>query len=357
MSEALEPRDNPDLIGQEAAEHAFLQAWESGRLAHAWLLTGPRGIGKATLAFRIARFALSGGAAPAAGLFGDAEPATLQMSTDHSIFRRVASGGHADFKLIERGWADDKQSRRKSEITIDEVRDVGGFLSLTPAEGGWRVVIVDAADEMNRNSANAILKILEEPPKRALLLLVSHSPGRLLPTIRSRCRRLAMPPLSHAVVTKLIRQHQPEMAEDEAAALATLAGGSIGRALALHAQGGLSLYAEMLALLEKLPQLPIGALHDFSDRIGRQADDIALFGELLTGWLADAAAAAAGGPRRAVLEGEAETQQRLVLRTGLERWAAIWEKIGTLFERADAVNLDGKQVVMSAFLTLEKACK
>jgi DNA polymerase-3 subunit delta' len=156
----LEPRANPELIGQDGAEAEFLQAWQSGRLAHAWLITGPRGIGKATLACRIARFALSGGPAPA-GLFGEVEPPSLQMSADHPVFKRVASGGHADFKLIERGWADDKQSKRKNEITIDDVRDIGGFMALTPAEGGWRVVVVDAADEMNRNSANAILKILE----------------------------------------------------------------------------------------------------------------------------------------------------------------------------------------------------
>jgi DNA polymerase-3 subunit delta' len=355
--DALDPRANPELIGQEAAERAFLQAWNSGRLAHAWLLTGRRGIGKATLAFRIARFVLAGGAPPSAGLFGAEEPAGLQMSTDHSVFRRIASGGHADFKLIERGWADDKHGRRKSEITIDEVRDVGAFLALTPAEGGWRVVIVDAADEMNRNSANAILKILEEPPKRALLLLVSHSPGRLLPTIRSRCRRLAMPPLADKAVAELLRRRHPDLPEDEASALANLSGGSIGRALALHGQGGLALYGDMIGLLERLPQLPLTALHEFSDRIGRQSDDVALFGELLTGWLADAAATAAGGPVRAVLADEAELQRKLVGRAGLERWSALWEKTGSLFERAVAVNLDGKQVVLNAFLGLEKACR
>jgi DNA polymerase-3 subunit delta' len=355
--DTLEPRANPELLGQEAAERAFLQAWRSGRLAHAWLLTGPRGIGKATLAFRIARFALAGGVQAPAGLFGEPEPASLQMPTDHSVFRRVASGGHADFRLVERGWADDKHSRRKSDITVDEVRDIGGFLALTPAEAGWRVVIVDSADEMNRSSANAILKILEEPPKRALLLLVSHSPGRLLPTIRSRCRRLALPPLANPLVAGLLRKHRPDLAEDEAKGLAALSGGSIGRALALHRQGGLALYGEMVGLLERLPQLPVTALHDFSDRIGRQSDHVALFGELWTSWLADAAASAAGGPSRTVLAGEAELQQRLVARTGLERWSVLWEKTGALFERADAVNLDGKQVVLQAFLSLEKLCR
>jgi len=355
--EPLDPRDNTELVGQGAAENSFLQAWDSGRLAHAWLLTGPKGIGKATLAFRIARFVLAGGNDSAGGLFGDAAPATLVMSSDHPVFRRIASGGHADFKLIERGWSDDKQTKRKSEITVDDVRDVGSFMSLTPAEGGWRVVIVDAADEMNRNSANAILKVLEEPPKRALMLLVCHSPGRILPTIRSRCRRLTLPPLSRDTVTELLRRHHPELSVAELQGLAALADGSIGRALSLHEQGGMDLYGAMVGLLGSLPKLPGGALHDFADRIGRQAESVALFGELFAGWLAQGALRAAGGPGAEVVAGEADLQRRLVARAGLERWTALWERISSLFERADAVNLDGKQVILNAFLAVEKTCR
>ena len=355
----LSPRDNPDLIGQDAAEKSFLQAWESGRLAHAWLITGPKGIGKATLAFRIARFVLAGGGnSSGGGLFGDAAPpATLHMAPDHPVFRRISSGGHADFKLIERGWSDDKKAKRKSEITIDDVRDVGSFMSLTAGEGGWRVVLVDAADEMNRNSANAILKVLEEPPKRALLLLLGHSPGRLLPTIRSRCRRLTLPPLSHQTVMTLLSRRHPEMPAAERQGLAALAEGSIGRALALHEQGGMDLYAAMVGLLNGMPKLPGSALHDFAEKIGRQADSVALFGELFSGWLAQAARRAAAGQGTEVVAGEGELQKRLVARTGLERWTALWERISNLFDRADAVNLDGKQVILNAFLTVEKACR
>jgi DNA polymerase-3 subunit delta' len=356
--EILSPRDNPDLIGQDAAEQSFIQAWNSGRLAHAWLITGPKGIGKATLAMRIARFVLSGGGETSGGgLFGDVPPASLQMSPDHPVFRRIASGGHADFKLIERGWSDDKKTKRKSEITVDDVRDIGSFMSLTPAEGGWRVVVVDAADEMNRNSANAILKVLEEPPKRALMLLLAHSPGRLLPTIRSRCRRLTVPPLSHDTVIELLRRHHPDMPADTLQGLAALGEGSIGRALALHEQGGMDLYGSMVGLLNGLPKLPGGALHDFAEKVGRQADSVALFGELFAGWLAQGARRAAGGPGSEVVAGEANLQRRLVTRVGLERWTVLWERISTLFDRADAVNLDGKQVILNAFLAVEKACR
>ena len=354
----LAPRDNPELIGQDAAEKSFLQAWDSGRLAHAWLITGPKGIGKATLAFRIARFVLSGGGESAGpGLFGDAPPASLHLSPDHSVFRRISSGGHADFKLIERGWSDDKQTKRKTEITVDDVRDVGSFMSLTPAEGGWRVVLVDAADEMNRNSANAILKVLEEPPKKALMLLIGHSPGRLLPTIRSRCRRLTLPPLGPDTVIDLLRRHHPDMPAAELQGLAALGEGSIGRALALHEQGGMDLYGSMVGLLNGLPKLPGSALHDFAEKVGRQADSVSLFGELFAGWLAQAARRAAGSQGAEVVAGEGDLQRRLVSQVGLERWTALWERISSLFDRADAVNLDGKQVILNAFLTVETACK
>ncbi|HLO78440.1 MAG TPA: DNA polymerase III subunit delta', partial [Magnetospirillum sp.] len=159
MSDVPDPRDNPDLIGHDAAERAFLDAWNSGRLAHAWLLSGPNGIGKATLAYRIARFVLTGGGAGGGGLFGGG-PESLVVPPDHPVFRRISAGGHADLKVVQRGWTDDKKTKLRTEIVIDDVRGIGGFMSLTPAEGGWRVVIVDAADDMNRNAANAVLKVL-----------------------------------------------------------------------------------------------------------------------------------------------------------------------------------------------------
>src|SRR5439155_17813225 len=181
------PRSNPELLGHEAAESALRRLFEAGRLPHALLLSGPRGIGKATLAFRLARFVLAsgGGEGPPGGLFGDLGASGLAIAPDSGTFRRVASGGHADLLTVERAY-DPRRRRLRGEIIVENAREIGTFLRLTPAEGGWRVVVVDGADEMNRAAANALLKILEEPPRRALLLLVAHSPGRLLPTIRSR---------------------------------------------------------------------------------------------------------------------------------------------------------------------------
>lgn len=354
------PRDTADLLGHQAAEQAFLDAWGSGRLAHAWLICGPRGIGKATLAYRIARFVLSGGGMDG-GLFGG-PPETLAQETSHPVFQRVLSGGHADLKVVERGWTDDKKTRLKSEIPVDDVRGIGGFLALTPAEGGWRVVIIDAVDELNRSGANAILKILEEPPKNALLLLVSHSPGRLLPTIRSRCRRLVMRPLAEDLVVDLLSRLAPELDGDDARAVARLADGSIGKALALAAEGGLTLYREMVGLIGGLPRLDIGALHAFAEKVAKSDDGFRTLSELFSGWVANAAVegggrgGANGGPAE-VMAGERDLQRRLVKSAGLDRWVEVWEKTNHLFGRADAINLDRKLVVVNAFLALERLCR
>ena len=176
------PRENPHLVGHELAAGALVEAWGSGRLAHAWLIAGPRGIGKATLAYRFARFVLAGG--EGGGNDG------LAMAPEHPVFQRAAAGGHSDLAVIERGLGD--RGRLRAEIVVDDVRKANAFLSLTAGEGGWRVVIVDAADEMNRNAANALLKRLEEPPSRVLFLLVSHAPSRMPATLRSRCRLLSL---------------------------------------------------------------------------------------------------------------------------------------------------------------------
>ena len=188
---APEPRENALLRGHAAAEAMLAEALRAGRLHHAWLITGPLGVGKATLAFRFARRLLAGG------------EGELALSATHPVFRRVAVGSHADLLTIEREW-DPKKKRMRGEIIVDDVRRVSGFLRLTPAEGGWRVVIVDGAEDMNRQGQNALLKVLEEPPPQAILLLVCGAAGRLLPTIRSRCRRLALDKLEEADVAALL---------------------------------------------------------------------------------------------------------------------------------------------------------
>ncbi len=252
------PRANPELVGHENAEAALRRLFQSGRMPHAVLMTGPRGIGKATLAYRFARFVLAHGA-NGGEIMGLAEDeGALAVSVASGAFRRVASGGHADLLSVERAY-DPRRRRLRSEIVVDETREIAAFLRLTAGEGGWRVVIVDGADAMNRSAANALLKILEEPPRRALLLLVAHNPGRLLPTILSRCRRFPMTPLPPSTVARLLETYRPDLPQAQSAPLVALAEGSIGRALELAEAGGVDLYRAILALLSREPGVdPVG---------------------------------------------------------------------------------------------------
>jgi DNA polymerase-3 subunit delta' len=338
---APEPRANPELIGHEAAEAMLRQLVEGRRLPHALLLSGPRGIGKATLAFRLARFVLSGaGEGSAVDMFGAPVEPGLAVSPENGAFRRVAAGGHADLLTVERGF-DPSRKRLRSEIVVDDIREIGAFLHLTAAEGGWRVVIVDGADAMNRNAANALLKILEEPPRHALLLLVAHSAGRLLPTIRSRCRQIKLSPLPPAKVRALLDRYCLGLDDAEAATIADLAEGSIGRALELAGSAGVELHRSIMVMLAARPALDLAALHGFADRLARRdaEDSYRAVEELLRQLLARRAVTAA----RAGHAGEAA------------RWAKVRDTIGEDFARADGLNLDRKQTIMSAFFAIERA--
>src|SRR6188508_960158 len=198
------PWRNDRLVGHDAAERTMLAAQQAGKLHHAWLLTGPRGIGKATLAWRFARFVLAG---QQGGLFA-AAPDTLDVAREAPGRSLVDARSHPDLFHLRRTLNPDT-GRIRAEIAVDDVRGLGEFMHMTPAMGDWRVAIVDSADEMNRNSANAVLKVLEEPPAKAVLLIVAHAPGSLLPTIRSRCRRLALHPLADDTVVTLLGDYAP----------------------------------------------------------------------------------------------------------------------------------------------------
>jgi len=354
------PRQNAGLAGQGAAERVLLDAYRSGRLPHAWLLTGPRGIGKATLAYRFARFILNEGPASAGGLFGEPlPPESVAIAADTPAFRKVAAASHPDLFIAERRY-NEKLNRLKTEIEVDDIRDLGNFLHLTPAEGGWRVAVIDSADDMNRYAANAVLKLLEEPPKRALLLLISHAPGGLLPTIRSRCRKLAMSALDEAGLGTLLARHLPDADAGERMALARLAEGSLGRALELAAAGGVELYGDLIALFGGLPRLDIPAAHALADRLTRKGQDgaFAVAIDLMLLWLSRIIRCGTGaGVPGDIVAGEGALVQRLAAAAaegrGLDRWLDLWDKLARSVDRADGANLDRKQVFLNAVFGLE----
>ncbi|HYR64777.1 MAG TPA: DNA polymerase III subunit delta' [Reyranella sp.] len=345
------------LLGHDTAEKTMLAAHRSGRLHHAWLVSGPRGIGKATLAWRFARFLLAGQAQ--GGLFGASD--SLDVPADAPGRSLVDARSHPDLFHLRRTLNPDT-GRMRAEIAVDDVRELGAFMHMTPAMGQWRVAIVDAADEMNRNSANAVLKVLEEPPPNAVLLIVAHAPGRLLPTIRSRCRRLALQPLPDEMVMRLLGDYAPDVKEEERAVLARLSEGSIGRALELAGAGSLDLYREMVDVLATLPELDMARLHGFAERFARRGEEANAawrsLNYLFDAWLKGLARhAAMGGEAAAIVPPERGLQARLAAAASLDRWMEAWEKAADLLSGADRVNLDRKQTVLASFLALQSAMR
>jgi DNA polymerase-3 subunit delta' len=371
MSQPLHPRENPDLTGHEDAETQFLDAWTAGRMHHGWLISGPKGIGKATLAYRFARFLLTHGHPPeqedtGPALFGDddiqaAGPVSLAIDPDNPVFHRIAANGHADLQVIERGLSDDGK-RMQTIIPVDKIRAVGHTMSLTAGEGGWRVIIVDGAEDMNPNAANALLKVLEEPPPRAILFLITHAPGRLLPTIRSRCRQLKLSALEPRQVNALLAQRLPSLSETERNTLVRLSDGSIGRALDLAESDGVALQRDLLHLMNSLPTLDMATAHKFADRVARRDADSAwrTAVDLASRGIADIVAS---GTREQGIEGrgylpeEAACLGRLSALAPAQRWIEAWEKNNALFARADSANLDRKQVMLHALTTMENVAR
>ena len=318
---APEPRENPLLLGHEAAEAVMAGAARSGRLHHAWLLGGPPGVGKATLAYRFARWLLAG------------QPAGegLALPPDNAVFRRVAAGAHADLLALSPNTGEGKRMM----IRVEDVRGLKGFMSLTPAEGGWRVVVLDQPETMDAAGQNALLKTLEEPPPRAILLLACAAPGRLLPTIMSRVRRLELNPLPDAAMERLLGDYLPEMAAEERLELIGLSGGAPGRALQLAQGEGLEMARLAREALEGVAPRRAMAM---AERVaGRESGPMITFFALLRAGLA-------AGTRAA---GQGQAPAWAARRTPGE-WAELWSRLGAHAVAADKLSLDRKQAVMQA---------
>jgi DNA polymerase-3 subunit delta' len=319
-----------DLVGQEAAEVAFDDARARGRLHHAWLISGPQGLGKATFAFRIARRLLGAAPDPRHGLMGAAP--------QDPVSRLVAQDAHPDLMVVDRT---DSEGKVRREILVEEVRRLNEFFSKSPASAPYRVAIVDAADDLNRNAANALLKTLEEPPPRGVILLVCHAPGRLIRTIRSRCRTLKLAPLPEAAVADFVSM-RTDADPESALRLARMSGGAPGRALALASEGALEMDVAARALVQGLPDLDRTLALSLTDRFrgGEGARSFALLTERLAARVHD-----------------------LVLRRaeegigGLDAWAEAWSALNRLPREVEALNLDRGDALFTALADLRAAAR
>jgi DNA polymerase-3 subunit delta' len=342
------PEERGNWLGDTEAERTLLDAYRSGRMHHAWLIVGPRGIGKATLAYRFARFVLAH-ADPNAP---EVRRATdLALDPEHTAFRKVAARAHPNLLVLQRAYNDERK-RFFTELTVDEIRRTVSFFGTTSGEDGWRIAIVDPADDMNASAANALLKILEEPPSRSLFLIVSHAPGRLVPTIRSRCRRLNLRPLLPETIGTALRDNAGDLDEEEIATASALAEGSLRKAINLTTEDGLTVYRDLSGLLAGLPALDTEALHSFADRVAGRGNDEAYEGFLdaLSAWF----------DRRVRGESEPDPAARLapaVATAPLETWPELWENLRHSSELADELNLDRKQAVLSILMNLARATR
>lgn len=319
----LAPRERYDLLGHRDAEIAFQTAWDTGRLHHAWLISGPKGVGKATLAWRMARRVL--GARP------DAEYGILGSSPRDPACQLIEAGANPDLLMLRRPW-DEKRKRWRAEITVDEARKAPSFFEKSAGAGGWRVCVVDSADDMNRNSANALLKTLEEPPKRGILILISHSPGRLPATIRSRCRKLMLRAPEPAAVSQWLSERNGVPSDASLDQLVDYAGASPGRALALAIGDGASLIQDVDALVKRGKSLSDQDARRIADRVtgkGRE-DQLAVFYEALA---------------RAY---QAQARQYATDGKDPKGWIKAWSDMAKLVRDAEALYLDPKQTVLQA---------
>ena len=316
------PRDRFELISSPAAETAFVDALDRGRLHHAWLVCGPEGLGKATFAYRAARRLL--GAAP------DPSRGPLGARPSDPVSQLISAQSHPDLLVLERLV---EGGKTKKSISVDQARDLPEFFAKSPSRAAYRVAIIDAADDLNLNAANALLKVLEEPPERGVLFLITHAPGRLLATIRSRCRRLTFQPWTQDAVATLL-ERQTELEGDEAERIAGMARGSPGAALSLATTANLEL--DRLAR-RWVGEGPVDRAEALSLADGfRGAEGQARFEALL-----DRLAAA--------------VKQRSLEQAGQGgAWADLWTRLTEAPDRAAAINLDKGDLLAGALADLAR---
>ncbi len=342
----ITPRTNAYLLGHAEAEKFLLDAWKNNSLHNSWLFSGIEGIGKATLAYKFARFLLSANPAQ------KEQYTSLDILPDAPVFKLVANNSHPDLKIIERDYTDTDRKKllkaikdgeqlsgeelqglkRSAFIRVDDVRTINEFLSKRSSQDGWRIVIVDSIDDMNASSANAILKILEEPPYKTVLMLISHNPNRLLPTIKSRCAKLNLKPLKDAELASLLRRYRPEIKENEIRELVAICSGSIGKALNYADNGALERFHKLEKLVSSGSAFKLSELLAFCDEAITNEDSYVLTKSLLL-----------------------KIISQLIKRTGkIEEISESWNEALKIFNETENLNLDKKQALITIISNLCK---
>lgn len=359
MKERTDPNPYPkpweasELLGHQWAEEEFNRAIQQNKLAHAWLITGMEGIGKATLAYRLTQILLSSTKkdeplfSPSENLFDENTPLDRR---DDPIYRQIASRTHPNMRVVERR-VNEKTGKLQGEISVDDIRLLGDFMRLTADPGDWRVVIIDSIDDLNRNAANALLKSLEEPRPHTLLLLISHNSGRLLPTIRSRCRQLALSPLKD----QDILAHLPsDLSEEDRGLILSLASGSLGKALRLLQNENLQTFRSVWSVLLQWPHYDMNELHRLADILAERNNEAAFEGmiDFLRWWWWRFSRFYAGASLQPILPHEEALAQRWKTVSSLEAWMQLWEKIVGIFARVDYANSDRRLAFLNAMLEI-----
>lgn len=340
------PKNNSYLLGQEKAEQVLLEAWKNNSLHNSWLISGIEGIGKATLAFRFARFLM------AADVQKKEQYTSLEVSENNPVFKLVVNNAHPDLKIIERDYTDTdrrkimkaikegeqlsdeelKGLKKSAFIRVDDVRTINEFLTKRSADNNWRVVVVDSIDDMNPASANAVLKVLEEPPYKTVIILISHNPNKLLPTIKSRCAKLQLPPLADNHVASLLRRYRPALAEKAVQSLVEIASGSIGKAIAYVDNAALTKYDDLCKIVYAKNKFSIADLLKFCDSAVSDEDNYYLIQELVLKFIADNVK-------------NCEHPEEL---------AGAWDNAIRVFNETERLNLDKKQALINIITNVIK---
>lgn len=342
----INPKDNTYLLGQEKAEQILLNAWKNNSLHNSWLLSGIEGIGKATLAYRFARFLL------AADWNKRTQYTSLEVSENNPVYKLIFNNAHPDLKIIERDYTDtDKRKilkaikegeqlsdeemrglKKSAFIRVDDVRTINEFLTKRSADNNWRIVIIDSIDDMNPASANAVLKILEEPPYKTVMILISHNPDKLLPTIKSRCAKLEMPPLNDNNVASLLRRYRPSLSEKAIQGLVKIASGSIGKAIIYSDNEALTKYDDLCKIVYAKNKFSISDLLKFCDGAVSDEANYYLVQELILKFIAE----------------NVKTCEHP------DEVAGAWDNAIKVFNETERLNLDKKQALINVITNLIK---